>query len=76
MKRQRIDIKKTVKKRIENNIKERQKKSLNVRIMDEFPKLKAVGIPKKVVTPMDVSLLSGKDRTALRAFGEVANFPQ
>ncbi len=35
--------------------------------MDEFPKLKAVGIPKKVVAPVDVSLLSNSDRTALRA---------
>jgi len=34
--------------------------------MDEFPKLKAVGVPKKTIAPIDVSLLSNSDRTALR----------
>lgn len=63
MKRQRVDIKKVVKKRIENDIKNRKEKSLNRRIMDEFSQIKPI--------PVSLSLSKNKARAMERTVGVI-----
>lgn len=63
MKKQRVDIKKVIKKRIENDIKNRKEKSLNHRIMDEFSIIKPI--------PVALSLSKNKMRAMERTVGSV-----